>query len=92
MLSPSKFDRARLPSAVAYYAQEGLRLVGTGAWRSANCPFHTDSGRSLRVRVETGSYRCKACGARGMDHLSFHRARYGLNFRMAAQDLGAWTE
>jgi DNA primase len=54
------------------------------------CPFHDDARPSLRVNVETGGYRCMACGTKGGDVLAFHRARYGLSFMQAARDLGAW--
>lgn len=88
MTSP-RFARERLPDAARYFAQSGLRLLGRGQWRSALCPFHGDSHPSLRVNVETGGYRCMACGARGGDVLDFHRARHGLSFAQAARDLGA---
>lgn len=85
------FDRGRLPDAGRYFALSGLRLIGRGRWRSARCPFHDDTRPSLRVNVETGAFRCMACGARGGDVLDFHRARHGLSFKQAARDLGAWT-
>jgi len=54
------------------------------------CPFHDDHNPSLRVRLDTGGFKCMACGARGGDVLSFHMKRYGLSFKQAAKDLGAW--
>ncbi|MBM3358465.1 MAG: hypothetical protein FJY54_12150, partial [Betaproteobacteria bacterium] len=78
-------EHARLPDPVGYFEQrEGLRLIGRGPWRSALCPFHDDHNPSLRVNVETGAFRCMACGARGGDVLAYHRARYGLSFTQAA--------
>jgi hypothetical protein len=85
-----RFRRDRLPTSTSYYAAEGLMLVGRGAWRSAICPFHNDTKPSLRVRLETGAFRCMACGARGGDVLAFHRLRHGMTFVEAARDLGAW--
>ena len=67
-LAVGHFQRERLPDPLAYYSAAGLRLIGRGAWRSALCPFHEDSKPSLRVRVETGAFRCHACGARGGSH------------------------
>lgn len=84
------FRRERLPQPFEYYQQQGLPLIGNGAWRSAVCPFHDDSNPSLRVRVETGAFRCMACGAHGGDVLAFHMQRHGLRFSEAAQALGAW--
>lgn len=85
------FVRDRLPSPCEYFARRGPRLIGRGPWRSALCPFHHDSRPSLRVHVDTGAYRCMACGVHGGDVLAFHQARYGLSFAAAARELGAWT-
>ncbi len=90
MPSTSRFERERLPDPLGYFEAEGLRLLGRKAWRSTLCCFHKDSNPSLRVNVETGAYRCMACGAKGGDVLAFHRARHGLSFVQAARDLGAW--
>jgi DNA primase len=86
----TRFRRERLPTSIGYYAAEGLKLVGCGAWRSAICPFHNDKNPSLRIRVETGAFRCMACGAHGGDVIDFHRLRYSMTFVEAAQALGAW--
>lgn len=88
----SKFKRERLPSAVEYFNAHGLTLKGSGAWRDAICPFHEDTKPSLRVRADSGAYRCMVCGAHGGDILSFHINRTGLSFVQAAKELGAWIE
>jgi hypothetical protein len=85
-----RFERELLPEPRGYFEREGLHLVGCGCWRSAHCPFHDDTRPSLRVNVETGAFRCMACGAKGGDVLAYHRARHGLSFMQAARDLGAW--
>ena len=87
----ARFEREALPNPLAYFLGKGLRLIGHGLWKSALCPFHDDHDPSLRVNVETGAFRCMACGARGGDVLDFHRQRYGLSFTQAARDLGAMT-
>lgn len=84
------FDRHALPIPADYYAGEALALRGGGQWRDAVCPFHEDHSPSLRVRIETGAFRCMVCGARGGDVLAFHMLRYGLSFKDAAKALGAW--
>jgi DNA primase len=86
------FQRHRLPSVAAYFDGIGLRAQGSGAWRSALCPFHGDHNPSLRVNVETGAFRCMACGAHGGDVLAFERLRTGRSFADAARDLGAWGQ
>lgn len=84
------FNRRLLPKPGDYYAAEGVKLLGRGAWRDALCPFHPDTSPSLRVRIETGAFRCMACGARGGDVLAFHMQRHELRFVDAAKALGAW--
>ena len=84
------FNKASLPPTVDYFAQQGLKLTGGGEWKDAICPFHDDSKPSLRVRLDTGGFRCMVCGAHGGDVLAFHQQRYGLSFKQAAQQLGAW--
>lgn len=84
------FRRNLLPSPAEYLKLQGVKLTGTGAWRNAVCPFHDDTNPSLRIRIETGAFRCMVCGAHGGDVLAFHMMRTGLPFKRAAQDLGAW--
>lgn len=81
-----------MPPPGQYYRDQGLKLSGGGAWKSAQCPFHDDTSPSLRVRIETGAFRCMVCGARGGDVLSFHMQRHRLPFIEAARDLGAWED
>ncbi|WP_075968131.1 CHC2 zinc finger domain-containing protein [Immundisolibacter cernigliae] len=89
--SRGEFRRDLLPEPLGYYAAEGIRLSGRGAWRDAVCPFHQDTRPSLRVHSETGGFKCMACGASGGDVLSFHRRRHVMGFVEAAKALGAWS-
>lgn len=84
------FRRDLLPTPVEYYRSQGLKLTGRGEWKNALCPFHNDTRPSLRIRLDSGGFRCMVCGAHGGDVLAFHMQRYGLSFRQAAQQLGAW--
>jgi hypothetical protein len=84
------FKRDRLPNPADYYRAQGLKPIGGGEWRSAVCPFHDDTRPSLRVRLDTGGFRCMVCGAHGGDVLAFHMKRHGLAFIEAAKALGAW--
>ena len=54
---------------------------------SALCVFHDNRTPSLSVNLETGAFRCFACGAKGSDILAFHRLRYGLSFEKAHRSL-----
>lgn len=86
----SGFDRGSLPIPAQYFSTQEMKLSGHGAWRDAICPFHSDTKPSLRIKLETGAFRCMVCGAHGGDILSFHQQRYGLDFKQAATALGAW--
>lgn len=84
------FRRDLLPSPSEYYVAQGLTLKGGGEWKSAICPFHDDTKPSLRIRLDSGGFRCMCCGAKGGDVLAFHMLRYNLNFKEAAKALDAW--
>ena len=84
------FDRNHLPHPADYYETEGIKLLGTGGWRDALCPFHQDTKPSMRVFFESGAFRCMVCGAHGGDVLAFHMQRHGLRFVESAKALGAW--
>ena len=85
-----RFERTLLPSPGEYFKAQGLKPSGGGAWKNALCPFHSDTNPSLRVRLDTGAFRCMACGAKGGDLLAFHMKRFGMSFKQAAAELGAW--
>lgn len=89
---PFGFKRALLPNPAEYFKAQRLKLTGGGEWKSGICPFHQDTHPSLRVRLDTGAFRCMVCGAHGGDVLAFHRLITGLPFVRAAKDLGAWEE
>lgn len=88
----STFNRNLLPRPGEYYRQQGLRLTGGGEWKSAICPFHEDKNPSLRLRLDSGGFRCMACGVHGGDVLAFHMQLHKLNFMSAARALGALEE
>lgn len=85
-----KLSRPDLPTPRTYYEAQGLKLIGGGEWVNAVCPFHQDNNPSLRIKIETGAYRCMVCGARGGDVLAFHMHRHSMGFVAAAKELGAW--
>jgi hypothetical protein len=87
---PFGFKRDRLPNPAEYYREQELKLIGGGEWKSAVCPFHNDTKPSLRVRIDTGAFRCMVCGTHGGDVLAFHMQRHGMRFIEAAKALGAW--
>ena len=84
--------RDRLPEPRGFFENQGLVLVGRGAWRTTRCIFHGGSD-SMRVNIHSGGFCCMAgCGARGGDVLAYHMAAQGLGFVEAARDLGAWVD
>ena len=85
-----KFNKSNLQSPSTYFKEQGLKLSGGGEWRSSICPFHQDTHPSLRINIDTGSFKCMACGKRGGDVISFHMQRYGMGFVETVKQLGAW--
>lgn len=83
-------NRRLLPTPDTYFEQIGLKLTGHGEWRDAVCPFHDDTRPSLRVRLDSGAFRCMVCGARGRDVIAFHMKLKTLPFIEACKALGAW--
>ncbi len=90
--SRTLFNRNLLPNPGEYYQKQGLKLSGGGEWKSALCPFHPDKSPSLRLRLDSGGFRCMACGVHGGDVLAFHMKLNNLDFISAAKALGAWRE
>lgn len=88
----SVFNRNLLPSPGEYYRNQGLKLTGGGEWKSAICPFHEDKNPSLRLRLDSGGFRCMVCGVHGGDVLAFHMQLHKLNFINAARALGTLEE
>lgn len=54
----------------------------SGAWAIAGiCPFHDDTkAGSFKVNLETGAFKCWACGASGGDIIAFLQKRRDLSF------------
>ena len=90
--TPPNFRREWLPRPDEYYRSQGLKLTGGGEWKSALCPFHDDKRPSLRLRLDSGGFRCMACGVHGGDVLAFHMQLHNLGFIEAAKDLRAWEK
>lgn len=85
------FDRARLPSLVAYVERHG-KVTGRGPQRRADCLLTEHSHRqTVSIDVERGLWHCHACDAGG-DVLDLHRRRFDLGFLEAARELGALVE
>ena len=85
------FDRTRLPDAAAYFDAEGLKLTGTGKWKTTACAFHGGSD-SMRINTATGAWVCMSCGEKGGDVLAHHIKCHRLDFITGAKALGAWID
>lgn len=85
------FNKQKLPTPREYYYGQQLeKFKEKGDRATALCCFHTERTPSLSINLETGSAKCFSCGKWCGDVLSFHRERYYLGFKQAAQQLGAW--
>jgi DNA primase len=78
-ITPLDFYKYELPCA-------NLKRYG---WKDGGlCPFHNDrKPGSFRVNLNTGAFKCFACGASGGDIIAFTMERYGLTFIDALQKL-----
>ena len=71
-VSPTEFYSHELPSV--QFKRHGWNDGGL-------CPFHDDNHKgSFRVDLETGAFKCFACGASGSDVIAFTMALHGLQF------------
>lgn len=79
-LSPTVFFMDELP---------GLELKQDSGWIDGKlCPFHDDRhAGSFKINLDSGAFRCFACGAAGGDIVAFYRLRYGMDFMTALADL-----
>jgi hypothetical protein len=95
------FRPEQLEPPAKFYARElegSLSRPNHSGWSSATaCPFHhTEShgrkkSRPFAVRLDSGGFYCLKCGAGGKDIVAFIQLRDHLNFKDAAQKLGAWN-
>ncbi len=81
-ISPLDFFQAELPD---------FNPKRTTGWLDGGlCPFHQDRRPgSFKICLDSGSFRCFSCGARGGDIISFVMLRDGLKFRDALGALAA---
>jgi DNA primase len=91
----SHFDRSALPPAGTFYRSElgELSRPDRKGWAKpkAGCPFHNSkSKKSFSINVQHGGYFCFGCSAKGGDVVSFVMQRDSVDFRRAAERLGAW--
>lgn len=86
------FDKTQLPDVGDYYASQGLTIGkhGNKGWRKANCLF-CQSRDNFNINLQSGSYHCWSCEAKGGDLVAFQMLLHGQDFKQAAQSLGAWT-
>jgi DNA primase len=86
-----KFKRDSLPPPLDFYRREFPQLFNktfSKKWISVICCFHTDKHPSLSINLDTGAFRCFACGIKGRDIIAFAMLRYGLCFAEAVRLLG----
>ncbi|GJQ48030.1 MAG: AAA family ATPase [Candidatus Kuenenia stuttgartiensis] len=79
-LDKTKFYKERIPSLQINGKPEAVGL----------CPFHNDTNPSLSVNLDTGLYRCYACGAKG-DVFTFYQETNGVDFLTTLEDLAVYT-
>jgi|ERR1017187_4698333 DNA primase len=90
----SHFDRSALPPPQGFYQSELGKLTRPSrGWARTTCPFHQGSNKTaFAVNLETGGFFCFNCGVKGGDVLDFVKLRDRVDFKRAAQQLGAWRD
>ena len=88
------FDRSALPPPQGFYQTELGKLTRPSrGWARGCCPFHQSKSRvSFSVNLDNGGFYCHGCGAKGGDVLDFVKLRDKVDFKRAAQLLGAWRD
>ena len=89
------FQRDFLPRARPFFEGELGKFTRPNrkGWALADCPFHKSRGhRSLSVNIESGSFHCFGCDAKGGDVLAFVMLRDKCDFKAAAKTLGCWRD
>jgi len=81
-------------SPLDFYDREiGLQGRGSRAtgWMDGGlCPFHSDSQRgNFRVHLESGAFRCFACGVGGGDIIKFVEIKESVSFLGAMKKIAA---
>jgi DNA primase len=78
-ITPYEFYRAELPDA----------KLNRHSWNDGGlCPFHDDKSiGSFRVNLETGAFKCFACGTTGSDIIAFTIAVLSCDFVEAINTL-----
>ncbi|MDO9271083.1 MAG: CHC2 zinc finger domain-containing protein [Methylobacter sp.] len=77
-ISPSYFYRQELPNA---------KLNRHGWNYGQSCCFCEDKSGSLRIDLETGAFKCIACGVSGGDIIEFTITRYKIQMAEALAKL-----
>lgn len=96
-IARNHFRPELLPQPQSFYERELGRLSRPSrGWASCPCPFHESNGKRKRstafaVNLATGAFNCLSCGTKG-DLVKFVMLRNGVDFKAAAQLLGAWDQ
>jgi predicted RNA-binding Zn-ribbon protein involved in translation (DUF1610 family) len=82
-----------LPRPVDYYPKVGVHLRKRNEWRVARCPFCGDRHAilALRVRIDTGAFKCTACGIKGGGIVDFHSLLFDMSRWDARRALSAMS-
>jgi DNA primase len=93
-MNSGQFQRELLPPARSFYENELRKLTRPSrGWARGNCPFHESKSRSsFSVNLDSGGFYCFGCEVKGGDILDFVKLRDKVDFKRAAQILGAWRD
>jgi hypothetical protein len=90
-LAHARFDRSKVPPPEVFFRTNVKKFRARGRKATGLCSFHEDHRPSLSMDLDRGLFHCFACGASG-DIVTFVMRRDGVDFKTAAQSLGAWND
>lgn len=81
--------KERIDPFYFYQLEQGELRNHQGKWAEAGlCPFHDDrSPGSFFINLQTGSFKCFSCDAKGGDIIAYVMQKYDLPFIMAVRKL-----
>ena len=91
-MSRNEIDLLKKRTNTTQFYQKHTGAAGSatsGGWAKAGlCPFHEDERKgNFTYHVESGAYKCFACGAKGGDVIKFLMEKDRLSFVKAVEAL-----
>lgn len=81
-LTPTRIEMAKKVKISHLFEQDGHKLIKSGKNHKTLCPFHSERTPSCTIYLESNSFHCFGCSARG-DSISYIQKSKNLKFQDA---------